>query len=79
MPSAPKQQKTSNFIEFYEISTEGIPLERAKLLGRRTFLGFVARHDFESGNNRVDEGFRICVRTYSLKGTGFSRYINDAM
>jgi len=24
-------------------------------------------------------GFRVCVRTYSLKGTGFSPYINDAM
>jgi hypothetical protein len=27
----------------------------------------------------ANEGFRLCVRTYSLKGTGFSPYINDAM
>ncbi len=59
MPTAAKQQKTSNFIEFYEISTERIPLERAKRL-RRTCLGFVARHDFRvgPGNHRVDDGFR---------------------
>ena len=46
-------QKTSNFIEFYGISTERIPLERAKRL-RRTCLGFVARHDFESGRAIIE-------------------------
>jgi hypothetical protein len=33
------------------------------------------------GPHRIkrEVGFRVCVRTYSLKGTGFSPYIHDAM